>query len=159
MPVFCNLRKGLGFRGIWRFGENFSRFFENPSHFSAIFALKKVKISLSNFRISLLDSRITLSNPKISLLDFRGVKIFAKILQFCALFWRKSRVKTFYLFVNILNLFSRFFPLFVLRLVPTPRFCLMQAFPCLWGMVRSFLCIFARKRFFKYIWRQQDNRR
>ena len=95
MPVFCNLQKGLTFKRIQKFGSDFRLIFENPSHFSVIFRPKKVKISLRNFRISLLDSGITLSNPKISLLDFRGVKIFAEIPQICVLFCRKSRVKIF----------------------------------------------------------------
>ena len=86
MPVFRNLRKSLTFKSIQKFGSDFRLIFENPSHFSAIFGPKNMKISLRNFRISLLDSEITLSNPKISLLDFRGVKIFAEIPQICALF-------------------------------------------------------------------------
>ena len=86
MPVFRNLRKHLSFRRIQNSGSDFRLIFENPSHFSAIFRPRNVKISLRNFRISLLDSEITLSNPKISLLDFRGVKIFAEIPPFCALF-------------------------------------------------------------------------
>ena len=102
MPVFRNLRKWLIFRAIQKFSSDFRLIFENPSHFSAIFGLKNMKISLRNFRISLLDSRITLSNPKISLSDFRRVKIFAKIPQFCVHFCQKSRVKTFYFFVKIL---------------------------------------------------------
>ena len=101
MPVFRILRKRLSFSAIRRFGEIISPIFENPSHFSAIFRLKNAKISLLDFRISLRNSRITLSNPKISLSDFRGVKIFAKISQICALFCQKSRVKTFYFFVKI----------------------------------------------------------
>ena len=86
MPVFRNLRKDLSFRRIQKFGSDFHLIFENPSHFSAIFRLKNVKISLRNFRISLRNLEITLSNSKISLLDFPRVKIFAKITQFCVLF-------------------------------------------------------------------------
>ena len=108
MPVFRNWRKSLIFKTMRSFRENLSPIFENPSHFSAIFHLKNMKISLRNFRISLLDSRITLSNPKISLLDFRRVKIFAKIPQFCVHFCQKSRVKTFYFFVKILYLLPVF---------------------------------------------------
>ena len=104
MPVFCILRKCLSFRAIQNLGSDFRLIFENPSHFSPIFRLKNAKISLRNFRISLRYFEITLSNPKISLLDFRGVKIFAKIPQICALFCQKSRVKTFYFFVKILYL-------------------------------------------------------
>jgi len=61
---------------------------------------------LRNFRISLRNLKITLSNLKISLLDFCGVKIFAEISQICVLFCQKSRVKTFYFFVNIIYLFA-----------------------------------------------------
>ena len=104
MPVFRILRNRLTFKSIQKFGSDFRLIFENPSHFSAIFCLKNAKISLRNFRISLLDSGITLSNPKISLLDFPRVKIFAEIPQICALFCQKSRVKTFYFFVKILYL-------------------------------------------------------
>ena len=107
MPVFRNERKSLIFKTMRSFRENLSPIFENPSHFSAIFRLKNAKISLLDFRISLRNFRITLSNPKISLLDFRRVKIFAKIPQFCVLFCQKSRVKTFYFFVKILNLLAR----------------------------------------------------
>ncbi|MBR6374775.1 MAG: hypothetical protein IKR91_00875, partial [Alloprevotella sp.] len=78
--------KGLTFKRIQKSDSDFHLISENPSHFSAIFRLKSMKISLMNFRISLLDSGITLSNPKISLLDFRGVKIFAEIPQICVLF-------------------------------------------------------------------------
>ena len=107
MPVFRNKQKSLIFKTMRSFRANLSPIFENPSHFFAIFGLKNVKISLRNFRISLLDSRITLSNPKISLSDFRRVKIFAEISQFCVHFCQKSRVKTFYFFVKILNLLAR----------------------------------------------------
>ena len=107
MPVFCDLRKSLTFKAIQNLGSDFRLIFENPSHIFKISGLKSVKISLRNFRISLLDSRITLSNPKISLLDFRRVKIFAEIPQFCVHFCQKSRVKTFYFFVKILNLLAR----------------------------------------------------
>ena len=86
MPVFCILRKSLTFKRIQKFGSDFRLIFENPSHFSAIFRLRNVKISLRNFRISLRNSGIALSNPKISLLDFRRVKIFAEIPQICVLF-------------------------------------------------------------------------
>ena len=106
MPVFRNLRKSLTFKTIQKFGSDFRLIFENPSHFSAIFAPKNAKISLRNFRISLRNFEITLSNPKISLSDFRGGKFFAEIPQFYVLFCQKSRVKTFYFFVKILYLFS-----------------------------------------------------
>ena len=104
MPVYRILRKDLSFRSIQKSGSDFLLIFENPSHFSAIFPLKKVKISLRNFRISLRNFEITLSNPKISLLDFCGGKFFAEIPQFYVLFCQKSRVKTFYFFVKILYL-------------------------------------------------------
>ena len=110
MPVFCNLRKGLTFRRIQNSDSDFRLIFENPSHFSAIFCLRNMKISLRNFRISLRNFEITLSNPKIFLLDFHGVKIFAEISQFCVLFCQKSRVKTFYFFVKIFRNFPSLQP-------------------------------------------------
>ena len=86
MAVFRNLRKILSFKAIQNLGSDFRLISENPSHFSAIFCLKNMKISLRNFRISLRNLKITLSNPKISLSDFPRVKIFAEIPQICALF-------------------------------------------------------------------------
>ena len=110
MPVFCILRKSLSFKAIQNLGSDFRLIFENPSHFSAIFCLKNVKISLRNFRISLRNLKITLSNPKISLLDFPRVKIFAEISQICVLFCPKIRVKTFYFFVKIFRNFPSLQP-------------------------------------------------